>query len=331
MSKRMDLVEEHAKEHGLNRCLRIFSVPKSSQYARIRRRAQPRRDERLHQAIGEVIAANPGYGWRRIQPELVDTHGLHVNHKCLKRVLREHEMGLKRQAARHPKKGPDAIIGQYEGRLNLVRGHSFGPLRAFSTDFTELKYAGGKAWLMTFVDVKSKLAVGWALGHTRNTELAKRSLKGLQETLKKLGLDADKRVIHHDKDGVYRSWAWLRALLVDDDFRVSYSENGARHNPWIESLWSRLKEELASLIAEASTLEELEAIIEKHFAYYNHQRRHSALNNQPPVRYLETRGIRGLCPNLRCGWCTWRVPCPSAFAGAASSSSQDAHRIEISS
>ena len=45
---------------------------------------------------------------------------------------------------------------------------------------------------MTFVDVKSKLAVGWALGPTRNTELAKRSLKGLQETLKKLGLDADK-------------------------------------------------------------------------------------------------------------------------------------------
>ncbi len=71
--------------------------------------------------------------------------------------------------------------------------------------------------------------------------------------------------------------------------RVSYSENGARHNPWIESLWGRMKIEIRSLIHEAQTLQDLEKVIDQLFYYYNYRRRHSAVGNQAPAEYLKTR------------------------------------------
>jgi len=67
---------------------------------------------------------------------------------------------------------------------------------------------------------------------------------------------------------------------------VSYSERGAKDNPWIESLWSRMKTEEGSQIAKAQTLPELEAVIGERFRYYNPRRRHSQIGNRPPVTHL---------------------------------------------
>ncbi len=55
-------------------------------------------------------------------------------------------------------------------------------------------------------------------------------------------------VVHHDQDPVFTSYAWLRKLQIEDVVGISFSEHGARGNPWIESLWGRMKVE---------TLEEL--------------------------------------------------------------------------
>ena len=77
--------------------------------------------------------------------------------------------------------------------------------------------------------------------------------------------------------------------MIKDGVRVSYSENGACHNPWIESLWGRMKIEIRSLIHEAQTLQDLEKVIDQRFYYYNYRRRHSAVGNQAPAKYLKTR------------------------------------------
>jgi transposase InsO family protein len=72
---------------------------------------------------------------------------------------------------------------------------------------------------------------------------------------------------------------------------VSYSERGAKDNPWIESqrrnfCEGRMKTEIGSRITEAQTLSELGGVIHERFRYYNHRRRHSQIGNQPPVTYL---------------------------------------------
>ncbi|HHP7237522.1 integrase core domain-containing protein [Longibacter sp.] len=93
-------------------------------------------------------------------------------------------------------------------------------------------------------------------------------------------------VLHSDRDSVYTSSDWLRQVLLDDGLRVSYSERGAKDNPWIESLWGRMKTEIGSRIVDAQTLPELEGVIDERFRYYNHRRRHTQIGNQPPVPCL---------------------------------------------
>jgi hypothetical protein len=45
-----------------------------------------------------------------------------------------------------------------------------------------------------------------------------------------LGVPMAGRIIHHDQDSVYTSYRWLRAILLEDGLRVSYSKNGAKGN-----------------------------------------------------------------------------------------------------
>lgn len=78
---------------------------------------------------------------------------------------------------------------------------------------------------------------------------------------------------------------------------MSFSENGAKDNPWFESMWGRLKVENRSLFDSAETLNELRDIVDDRLVYYNERRRRSSLQNVPPVVYLqdqlnpgETRG-----------------------------------------
>ena len=101
-----------------------------------------------------------------------------------------------------------------------------------------------------------------------------------------LSLPLSGRIIHHDQDSVYTSYRWLRAILLDDGLRVSYSERGAKGNPWIESLWGRTKDEIGSRITEASSLPALRSVFDERFRYYNRERRHSSIGYIPPREHL---------------------------------------------
>jgi hypothetical protein len=97
--------------------------------------------------------------------------------------------------------------------------------------------------------------------------------------------------VRHDRDAVFTSYAWLRALLLDAGVQVSYSENGAKGNPWIESFWAPFKHENHSLLLEAETLDALRAIVDQQMRYYDRERRRSGIGNRPPLNYLESEGV----------------------------------------
>ncbi len=288
-------MKENRNEHGLNACCRAVNLAKSSYYWRTRPQGLLDEKDRFHKHIVDIITEHPGYGWRRIKPELEERVGYTVNHKRLKRLLRQYALGLARCLPRYKRSRVQEILDQHRGSLNLVKGRTFEPLQAFTTDFTELKYAGGrrKAYLMAIVDIVSRVVVGWALGPSANRELAltcwKRSKAMMSE---EFGVEPAGLIVHHDKDTVYTSYAWLTELLLDDRAQVSFSERGAKDNPWIESLWGRLKTEISSLTIEAQTIEELGKVLQAHFPYYNGRRRHSALGNQPPLLSLR-QSMRG--------------------------------------
>jgi len=75
-------------------------------------------------------------------------------------------------------------------------------------------------------------------------------------------------------------------ILLDDEMRISYSKNGAKGNPWIESLWERTKAEIGLRITEASSLPALRTVFDERFRYYNQEQRHFSIGYIPPREHL---------------------------------------------
>lgn len=284
----MLLVEENRHEHGLNACLKALSLSKSTWHDRQHRRSQAERDAPLKAQVIEVIEEHPGYGYRRILEELLDRYEEPVNHKRLRRVLATYELGLRRSL---PAAGPSPVLKVLEeagAAKDLVKGRRFTPLEGFSTDFTELSYAGGmrKAYLMVLLCIESRWAGGWAAGPARNRPLAMQALDKLKARLGRFGRNLAGVIVHHDRDSVYTSHAWLHRVLIEEGAHVSYAEHGAKDNPWIESFWGRFKTENVEVLLEAETPEEVTQIIDEQVLYYNGSRRHSALGYRRPNEVL---------------------------------------------
>jgi len=311
LERKLELVERHQNEYGLNRCLSALGVSKSTWHRHQNRPKVSQEDEELKARVLEVVEEHPAYGYRRIKVELAVRYGVVVNHKRLRRLLSEWDLALRRRVARPRPSGVRVILKEAEGRLNLVRGLKPEPFQVLCTDFTEIRYAGGtrKAHLMTLIDPGSGWVAGWAVGKSANGELALRCWERAKGNLAAWGRTLQGLIVHHDQDSVYTSYRWLRQLLIEDGVVVSYCERGAKDNPWMESFWAHFKGENASLFLDASTFEELEWGIGRQMNYYNLERRHSRLDYRSPVDYLISEGF---------------VPEPLAEIGAKSGSAPGA-------
>jgi putative transposase len=290
VSEKMDLADEHRGDYGLNQTLGALGLSKGTYY--YRRHHQPRcqdEDAQLKERIVSVIEENPSYGYRRIHAELSKASDEPVNHKRIRRVLGDYELGLRRCLPRSRPSEAARLITQAGTSADLVKDHRFEALQAFSTDFTELLYDGGarKAWLMVLLDIESKWAGGWSVGPSRNRTMAMEAVESLREGMASLGRgDLCGVIVHHDKDSVYTSHRWLHRLLLEERARLSYAERGAKDNPWIESFWGRFETENAESILEAETMVEVKEIVARQLDYYNRRRRHSALDYRVPYEVV---------------------------------------------
>ena len=168
VEEKVRLVEGHQEAHGLQRCLSAVALPASTWYYRQQRRDPAVRDEPLKAVIRQVIEDHPDYGYRRIVPEVGERTGEPVNAKRIRRILSTYQLGLRRALPKYRKGAIQEILDRFRGSLNLLPPdpECGRRLRILSTDFTELVHAGGqrKGYLMAYVDVVSKAAIGWAVG-----------------------------------------------------------------------------------------------------------------------------------------------------------------------
>ena len=288
MDEKIELIKAHRGRYGLNACLRAVGLSKGTWHYRRHRKSQAERDAGLKAEIVSVIESHPDYGHRRIQSELVDRTGSPINHKRLRRVLKRYDLGLRRCLPKASHSPVIRFVAQAGAAADLVKGCSFKALEVFSTDFTEVFYAGGqrKAYLMVLLCIESRWAGGWAVGARRCRQLALKSLDTLTRNLGVVGRDLKGVIVHHDKDSVYTSYAWLRRVLLDEGGRLSYAEHGAKDNPWIESFWGRFKTENADLLLACETLIEVASVVDDRLVYYNEARRHSSLDYKRPKQVL---------------------------------------------
>lgn len=93
--------------------------------------------------------------------------------------------------------------------------------------------------------------------------------------------------MHHDQDSVYTGYAWTNQLLLEDQVQLSYTLNGARDNPALESFIGRFKTENRSLLLDAEGISDLRDVVSTQMHYYNAERRHSSIDYLAPLTYIE--------------------------------------------
>ena len=297
----MERVATWHRQYGLNRCLSLVGLAKSSWYHHTSRRAGlSSRHQQIKDLLVDILAEFPEYGRRKLLPELRARLGRPLNHKPVRRVLQQADLQLLRSIKPPPPSPVRKILARHKGELNRLAGRQFGPFDLLSADFTQLVYRQGsrRAWLIGFYDPASCHPCGWAVGLSADTDLALEGWDRVRETYARWSRPLKGTVLHTDKDSVFRSYRWLHETLCRDRLEISFSERGAKDNPWIESLWSRLKAEHGQVLFDSPSLDRLGRLVDAYFDRYIHRRRHQSLGQRMPIEILNQQQTNGEMPGL---------------------------------
>lgn len=201
----MQTVQTWHKDFGLNRCLRVVGLAKSSWYYHKRKAAHGEtalsdKNRRLKALLVDIIGDHPSYGWRKLTAEVRARSGCRVNHKRVRRLLKLAGLQLRRNVSKASAGPVGKVLASHTGELNRLTGRTFKRFQLLSGDFTQLRYSGGnrKAWLAAFYDPVGCLPCGWAAGRSANTELALDAWQKVQATFCRWNRSLETATLHTD-------------------------------------------------------------------------------------------------------------------------------------
>lgn len=240
--------------------------------------------------LHKILKKHPSYGYRRLKQELLK-RGIAINHKPLLKLLRLWKLNLPRRIVKKRRSGIETILNELGSAVNLIRTiprESFPPLRLFCTDFTEIPYRDGKAYLIPYLDAVGKRICGYALGTEQTTALALIAYRKAKQYLNRKGVSLGTAYVHQDQGTQFTSYEYV-GTLANDGITLSYSRKGTpQDNPEMESFFGRLKDEWKMVFAEANSFGELQRLVAKALRYYNTSRIHSKLNGMSPNEFLKS-------------------------------------------
>lgn len=220
-------------------------------------------------------------GYRRIKMKFERKYGSPINHKKIRRIMRENNLKTKiRRASKFraiSRQGEECRVAP-----NLVT-RQFDPAPAapiWTTDITELRYAyGQKAYLSVFKDLSTKQILSWGLGPRPTIDLA---VYGIELRLQKMTKQyLCNLTVHSDQGFQYTSEAY-RSVLAKFGVRQSMSRKGnCLDNAPIESFFGHLKDEAE--ISSCKSLAELRKSIQRYMKYYNEKRPQWGMKRKTPA------------------------------------------------
>jgi putative transposase len=158
------------------RCCRILGVAASGFFMWRRRAPSPRqlRFAWLTELVRAIHADSRGtYGWRRVNAELVYGHGVVVNRKTVRKIMRIQGLhGLPGSRKLFRSKANIATTADLVER----RFDRPAPDQLWVTDITEHPTREGKLYCCVVLDVFSRRVVGWAIDSHQATPLVTNAL-----------------------------------------------------------------------------------------------------------------------------------------------------------
>ena len=265
----------------VRRLCHVLRVAPSAYYAWQQHAQAPALEPAWQLAVRRAFARHGRrYGTRRLRAE-VHAEGHAVGRGRIRRTLAAH--GLRAQQPRSfvprttdsdPARwtAPNRVLGQPAPTA---------PNRVWVGDITYLpKQGGGWLYLATWLDRCSRKVVGWDLRESMPEDLVSEALRrALAVRQPAAGL-----VVHSDQGSQYTATRF-KDLLARHGAVPSMSRRGNCYdNAHAESFWSRLKAELLDGCSFPS-LAEAKLEISHYIAYYDAERRHSALGYLAPNHF----------------------------------------------
>jgi putative transposase len=280
------IAELASQGFSAKRCCRILGVAASGFFMWRRRSPSPRqlRLAWLTELVRAIHAESRGtYGWRRVNAELTYGHGVIVNRKTVRKIMRLHGLrGLPGSSKRLRSKANIATAADLVQR----RFDRPAPDQLWVTDITEHPTREGKVYCCVVLDVFSRRVVGWAIDSHQATPLVTNAL-GMAISNRNPG--PDQTVIHSDHGSQFTSWAFTQRAR-DSGLLPSMGTIGdAYDNAVIESFWARMQTELLDRQRWTTRLELANAIFEYLEIFHNRQRRHSSLGWRTPIEFEKLR------------------------------------------
>lgn len=238
-------------------------------------------DRKLRVLVREAYEkSRRNYGSPRVHAEL-RANSVKVAKKRVARLM--HEDDLKARARRRYKCTTMSDHDQPVAANILARKfEAKAPNQTWVGDATELYVPGGKLYLVSILDLFSRMLVGWAVSAVNDRHLA---MKALDNAIKRRCPSAG--LLHHtDRGSPYASEDYQRQLAAHG-IKCSMSRRGnCIDNAAMESWHSTLKAELGERFESHS--EAKQKLFDYIEVFYNQQRRHSTLGYVSPAEYERT-------------------------------------------
>jgi putative transposase len=206
--------------------------------------------------------------------------GERVNHKRVSRLMRDHEIRAKRV-----KKGRRTTNSHHSlpvAENVLARQFSSErPDQVWASDITYVWTQEGWLYLVVFLDLYSRMVVGWAVSEDLSTEFVEAAFMQGQA---RRGA-AVSPLIHSDRGSQYASAAFRERLSAWGCTQSMSRKANCWDNAVMESFFGILKNELIHHERFAARQEARDKIFDYIEVFYNRSRIHSATDYFAPAEY----------------------------------------------
>lgn len=267
--------------HRITKLCNVLEVSRAGFYAWSGRAPSKRavEDRRLTILVREAHERSRcTYGSPRVHVELAETHKVFVSRKRVIRLMRQE--GLRARPRKRFKGCTDSNHDQPVAANILDRRFEADrPNQRWVGDTTELVTGNGKLFLAVILDLFSRYVVGWALSASNDRHL---TMKALDMAIRRRC--PDEGLLHHSDQGATYASEDYQKVLVAHGITCSMSRRGNCYdNAAMESWNSTFKFECGEVFdSHAAAKDKVFDYIE---AFYNPQRRHSAIGYMSPAEF----------------------------------------------